>query len=184
MAPWPYRRCVFDVEVDRTRNRPSDVTRIRCRKSLADGRLDHVHPIRRCRSGPLGRGWERPPSLDAQCVHRGGSGCAHPGHLRRGGRSQSSSPCRKAIGEPKRNALPVLSARTVARSIGIRSVRRRVQVPTGPLAEVSGQLPCGSVDAGPVPSPEPSRGGGGLVRPAEPAGGGLPDSIGRLAPAH
>ena len=39
---------------------------------------------RLCRSGPQGRGRERPPCFDAQCGHRGGLGCARHPTLPRG----------------------------------------------------------------------------------------------------
>jgi len=51
-------------------------------------------PDRRCRSGPWGRGRERPGGFDAQCGHRGGRGCAHPTPPPPG-RSRTNSPLRE-----------------------------------------------------------------------------------------
>ena len=48
----PYRRCVVDFEVGRTRNPPLDVTCGRRYKSPAILRLSHGRPIRRRRTGP------------------------------------------------------------------------------------------------------------------------------------
>jgi hypothetical protein len=79
-APWPHGRCVFHVEGRRTRNSPLDGTLDNCCKPPYGLELCHGHSTRRCRTGPQGRGWERPPGSDAQCGHRGGLGCAHPGH--------------------------------------------------------------------------------------------------------
>ena len=78
-APMPNGRCVFDTKGRRTRN---------CRPTgHGPGLTSHGRPCS-CATGTgmpvarrlLGRGRERPGCFDAQCGHRGGLGCAHPGH--------------------------------------------------------------------------------------------------------
>ena len=88
-------------EVGRTPNSPSDGTPGKCRKPLYGWRLCHGHPLRRCRTGPQGRGrgatlWRCPVRASRRvgmCTSRNTLPGVAPG---------LSVPCGKAVGTRKR----------------------------------------------------------------------------------
>ena len=125
-VPVPNGRCVFDVKGRRTRN---------CRSTgHGPGLTSHGRPCG-CATGTgmavarglLGRGRERPGCFDAQCGHREGLGCAHPGHPPPRVAPGPSVLGRKAV-EPGGAGEHVRDARTetdIARGCSLRPARAR-----------------------------------------------------------